>query len=121
VVQLFTDELRSVGSILKNNEVVAHALREDLRECRGVVRDALRELVLAVAAQNVSGSGSPGVISEEDGWGRWPQYTILGLLISTLCMLALIADRLGAPRTTVSEFLKAFLFLTFSKLLILSS
>jgi len=111
VLQVFSNELRAVIAVLEANMNQTQRLQDELRGCTDIVGDALRGFDLRSAAQNLTSDDRvPEVIPEDAGTWGWPQYTILVLCLSIVGQLALIADRLGVPRTEVSKFLKSFAF-----------
>jgi len=112
VLQVFSNELRAVIAVLEANMNQTQRLQDELRGCTDIVGDALRGFDLRSAAQNLTSDDRvPEVIPEDAGTWGWPQYTILVLCLSIVGQLALIADRLGVPRTEVSKFLKKFCLL----------
>ena len=103
VVQVFTDELRSVSAVLETNSALITGLQVDLRECKDVVREALSEFILHFASKNrTTDSSEPEVDPDEDWMVGWPQMIIGWVLLSCWLQLGLIAHRLEVPRTTVS-------------------
>ena len=109
MLQVFSNELRAVIAVLEANMNQTRRLQDELRGCTDIVGDALRGFDLRSAAQNLTSDDRvPEVIPEDAGTWGWPQYTILVLCLSIVGQLALIADRLGVPRTEVSKFSKYF-------------
>ena len=103
VVQIFTDQIRSVSETLETNTALMSGLREDLRDCKDVVREAVSEFLLHHASTNrTTGSTEPEVDPDEDWMGGWPQMIVVWVLLSCWLQLGLIAHRLEVPRTTVS-------------------
>ena len=103
VVQVFTDQLRSVSELLETNAAQVSGLQGDLRDCKDVVGEALKEFILYHASTNrTTDSSELGVDPEEDWLGGWPQMIVLWVLLSCWLQLGLIAHRLEVPRTTVS-------------------
>jgi MarR-like DNA-binding transcriptional regulator SgrR of sgrS sRNA len=103
VVQVFTDELRSVSATLETNSALMQGLQGDLQECKDVVRETLREVILLFATTNrTTGKTEPEVDPVEVGMEGWPQIIIVWVLLSCWLQLGLIAHRLEVPRTTVS-------------------
>lgn len=109
VIQHFTNELRMVSAIIEASMNRTQELQDDLRGCQDIMGDALRGFVLRVAAFNsTEDEEEPEVIQDVDWTGGWPLYVSMALSFSIVGLLTLIADHLGVPRTTVSEFLNSF-------------
>ena len=109
VLQVFTNELRSVAAILEANIQLGQLLQEGLRECHDVMGEAVKEIVLSVSAQNLTEDGEVPEVAPEEVWrAEWPLYALMALSLSMVGLMALIAIRLGVPRTEVSKFFESF-------------
>ena len=68
VVQVFTDQLRSVSENLETNTALMSGLREDLRDCKDVVREAVSEFLLHHASTNRTTDSSEPEVDPVEVW-----------------------------------------------------
>ena len=108
-LQVFIDEVRASTEEMRNSVAAVASLRSGLRECESAMGIALRSFAAKTMTIGNTEKESDEVIREAVEVGGWPQYLMIGLLLSILMQILLMSNHLGVPRTAVSKFFQSFL------------